>query len=155
MAKRQTTAALSKPAATPAPQNIPAPDPVIEAPETPEPPGEPPAEPEPQGPAALDPMTEVLLPTPIDDVPAPLEQQLEPPPVEAVRAEPAPATATAPVPELDDFITVHEKASQAVDLVVTAISHPNAKPRLHVGVYSGFPITTGELLATYNDGSTH
>ncbi|MBD8630754.1 hypothetical protein IFT74_05155 [Oxalobacteraceae sp. CFBP 8755] len=125
MAKRQTTAATSKPTATPVPQNAPVPDPVIQ----------------------------VSLPTPIDDVPAPLEQQPEPPPVEVVKAEPAPATA--PVPELDDFITVHEKASQAVDLVVTAISHPDAKPRLHVGVYSGFPITTGELLATYSDGSTH
>ena len=153
MAKRQTTAAPSKPAATPTPLNTPAPDPVIEAPETPEPPGEPPAEPESKGPTVPDPVIEVSLPTPIDDVPAPLERQPELPPVDAVKAEPPPATA--PVPELDDFITVHEKASQAVDLVVTAISHPDAKPRLHVGVYSGFPITTGELLATYSDGSTH
>jgi hypothetical protein len=149
MAKRQTTAAPSKTAATPAPQDTPVPDPVIEGPETPEPP----AEPEPQGSTAPDPVIEVPLPTLTDDVPAPLEQQPEPPPVEVVKAEPAPAPA--PVPELDDFITVHEKASQAVDLVVTAISHPTARPRLHNGVYSGFPITTGELQATYSDGSTH
>lgn len=153
MAKRQTTAALSKPAATLAPQNTPAPDPVIEAPETPEPSGKPPAEPEPQGLTAPDPVIEVSLQTPTDEVSALLEQQPEPPPVEVVKAEPPPATA--PVPELDDFITVHEKASQSVDLVVTAISHPTARPRHHNGVYSGFPITTGELLATYNDGSTH
>ncbi|WP_208281727.1 hypothetical protein [Massilia oculi] len=65
---------------------------------------------------------------------------------------PAPAAA---VPDLDEFIATHERAAQAVDLVVTAISHPDAKPRHHVGVYSGFPITTGELSATYSDGSTH
>jgi len=150
MAKRQTTAAPSKPTATPVPQDAPVPDPVIEAPE---PPGEPPADPEPQRPTAPDPEIEVSLPMPIDDVPALIEQQPESPPVEVVKAEPPPATA--PVPELDDFITVHEKASQAVDLVVTAISHPTARPRHHNGVYSGFPITTGELLATYSDGSTH
>lgn len=150
MAKRQTTAAPSKPTATPVPQHAPVPDPVIEAPE---PPGEPPAEPEPQGSMAPDPVIEVSLQTPKDEVPAPLEQQPEPPPIEVVKAESAPATA--PVPELDDFITVHEKAAQVVDLVVTAISHPTARPRHHNGVYSGFPITTGELQATYNDGSTH
>ena len=67
-------------------------------------------------------------------------------------AEPAPDV---PVPDLDDFIVGHERAAQAVDLVVTAISHPDAKPRHHAGVYSGFPITAGELVATYSDGSTH
>ena len=67
-------------------------------------------------------------------------------------AAPAPAVA---MPDLDDYIAGHERAAQAVDLVVTAISHPDAKPRHHAGVYSGFPITTGELSATYSDGSMH
>lgn len=70
--------------------------------------------------------------------------------------DPAPAPASVddePIPELEDFIARHEKAAQAVDLVVTAISHPAAKPRHHPGVYSGFPITTGALSATYSDGS--
>jgi hypothetical protein len=130
MAKRQTPPASSKPApaAAPAPQDDQAPDPVIEMPEAP--PEEPP-----------------------EDVPLPAEQLPEPPPIEVAKAEPAPAAA--PAPDLDDFIAMHEKAAQAVDLVVTAISHPTARPRHHAGVYSGFPITTGELLATYNDGSTH
>lgn len=58
-------------------------------------------------------------------------------------------------PDLDDFIAGHERAAQALDLVVTAISHPAAKPRHHQGVYSGFPITPGALSATFSDGSTH
>lgn len=88
-----------------------------------------------------------------DEAPAapPVEQLLEAPPVEVAEPE----AAAAPAPDLDDFITGHERGAQAVDLVVTAISHPDAKPRHHNGVYSGFPITTGELLATYSDGSTH
>lgn len=66
-----------------------------------------------------------------------------------------PAAPDQPVPDLDAFITEHERAAQAGGHVVTAISHPDARPRHHNGVYSGFPITTGELLATYSDGSTH
>jgi hypothetical protein len=60
-----------------------------------------------------------------------------------------------PVLELDDFIAEHERAAQAIGQVVTAISYPDATPRLHVGVYSGFPIAAGDLQATYSDGSTH
>ncbi|WP_208281722.1 hypothetical protein [Massilia oculi] len=73
-------------------------------------------------------------------------------------AKPEAAAAPAPdkpVPELDDFIAGHERAAQDVDLVVTALSHPAAKPRHHAGVYSGFPIAPGPLSATYSDGSTH
>lgn len=66
-----------------------------------------------------------------------------------------PAAPKQPVPELDDFIAEHERAAQDIGQVVTAISYPDATPRLHVGVYSGFPITAGELQATYSDGSTH
>lgn len=69
--------------------------------------------------------------------------------------DPVPAQAGMPIPELDAFITEHERASQAIGQVVTAISYPDAKPRLHVGVYSGFPIAAGDLQATYSDGSTH
>jgi hypothetical protein len=70
------------------------------------------------------------------------------------------ATKKATTPEqttvdLEAFIAQHERAAQAAGLVVTAISYPGATPRLHPGVYSGFPITTGELSATYSDGSTH
>jgi len=63
--------------------------------------------------------------------------------------------ADVPIPDLDDFIATHEKAAQAADLVVTAISYPGAQARHHHGVYSGFPIAAGELRATYSDGSTH
>jgi hypothetical protein len=63
--------------------------------------------------------------------------------------------AAAEVPELDDYIALHEKAAQDAGLVVTAIAHPSAKPRIHIGVYSGFPIAAGDLSATYSDGSTH
>ena len=66
-----------------------------------------------------------------------------------------PAAREQPAVELDAFIAQHERAAQADGLVVTAISYPGAVPRLHPGVYSGFPITTGELLATYSDGSKH
>lgn len=87
------------------------------------------------------------------DATAVLEQPAEAPLVAVeIPEDAAPAVA---VPDLDDFITGHERAAQAVDLVVTAISHPDAKPRHHAGVYSGFPITTGALSATYSDGSTH
>jgi hypothetical protein len=67
---------------------------------------------------------------------------------------PAPAPKKAHMP-LDDYIEHHEKAAQDVGLVVTAISHPDAKPRHHDGVYSGFPVTPGELSAIYSDGSKH
>lgn len=66
--------------------------------------------------------------------------------------------ASAPEPtavDLEVFIAQHERAAQASGLVVTAISYPGAAPRLHPGVYSGFPIADGELLATYSDGSTY
>lgn len=92
---------------------------------------------------------------PGDDATEQLEQPAEAPPIEVVEPEDAAPAPAAPVPDLDDFITGHERAAQELDLVVTAISHPDAKPRHHNGVYSGFPITTGELLATYSDGSTH
>lgn len=97
-------------------------------------------------------------PPPSDNAPeaAPaLEQPAEAPPVDGVKPKGAAPALAESVPDLDDFITGHERAAQAVDLVVTAISHPDAKPRHHAGVYSGFPITTGELLATYSDGSKH
>lgn len=75
---------------------------------------------------------------------------------------PAPEAPAAPaqvanqaIPDLDSFIASHEKAAQAADLVVTAISYPGADPRHHPGVYSGFPIAAGELQATYSDGSKH
>lgn len=70
-------------------------------------------------------------------------------------AVPDPVPVKAGTPELDVFIGQHERAAQAIGQVVTAISYPDATPRLHAGVYSGFPITGGELLATYSDGSTH
>lgn len=85
----------------------------------------------------------------------------EPPPPTAAdepSAEPAAAPAPAAVesiPDLEDFIAGHERAAQALDLVVTAISHPTEKPRHYPGVYSGFPITTGAPQATYSDGSVH
>lgn len=60
-----------------------------------------------------------------------------------------------PAPSVEDFIATHERAAQDAGLVVTAISHPDATPRHHPGVYSGFPITVGPLQATYNDGSKH
>ena len=56
---------------------------------------------------------------------------------------------------LDAFITRHEAEAQAADLVVTAISYPGAVARPHDGVYAGFPVTPGELSATYSDGSKH
>ena len=56
---------------------------------------------------------------------------------------------------LDKFIRKHEEASQEAGLVVTAISHPDAKERFHDGVYAGFPVTPGDLSATYSDGSKH
>lgn len=85
------------------------------------------------------------------DQPEPAEPEAPPAP----EAPEPPAPATEPMPALEDYIAVHEKAAQAVDLVVTAISHPDTKPRHHIGVYSGFPLTTGPLSATYSDGSTH
>lgn len=109
--------------------------------------------------------TETAAAPPADDQAAPpgepteappaLEQSAEAPPIEVAKPEAAAPAPTASVPDLDDFIADHERAAQAVDLVVTAISHPAAKPRHHNGVYSGFPITTGELSATYSDGSVH
>jgi hypothetical protein len=56
---------------------------------------------------------------------------------------------------LDAFIARHEAAAQAIGLVVTAISYPGAAARLHEGVYAGFPVTPGDLSATYSDGSKH
>lgn len=79
----------------------------------------------------------------------------EAPPPAPRAAQDAGLAPGATVPELDDYIAGHEKAAQDAGLVVTAISHPAAKPRTHLGVYSGFPIETGELSATYSDGSTH
>lgn len=116
-----------------------------------------PAEPAPTVPAAAEaaapPADEQAPPPPGGDAleaAAALEQQVEAPPVVVAKPETA-----EPAPSIDTFIEHHERAAQAVDLVVTAISHPDAKPRHHNGVYSGFPITAGELLATYSDGSTH
>ncbi len=65
------------------------------------------------------------------------------------------ATPEQPAVDLDAFIAQHERAAQADGLVVTSISYPGAAPRLHPGVYSGFPIADGELSATYSDGSKH
>jgi hypothetical protein len=56
---------------------------------------------------------------------------------------------------LDAFIARHEAAALAANVVVTAISYPGAVARPHEGVYSGFPVTPGELSATYSDGSKH
>lgn len=56
---------------------------------------------------------------------------------------------------LDAYITRHEEASQTLGLVVTAISYPGAVARAHDGVFAGFPVTPGELSATYSDGSKH
>ena len=116
--------------------------------------------PQPAAPAP-DTSTEPAPPAPTDtaDAPAADVEQPEPaqPEATAEPQEPAPPAPTvdAPAPPLDDYIAHHEKAAQAVDLVLTAISHPDAKPRHHIGVYSGFPIVAGPLSATYNDGSTH
>lgn len=66
-----------------------------------------------------------------------------------------PVPAQAGIPDLDAFIAEHERAAQDIGQVVTAISYPGVVPRLHPGVYSGFPIADGELAATYSDGSTH
>jgi hypothetical protein len=125
MAKRQARTAVSKPVAAPT-ATLP------DAPETEAPEVVPEDDPE-----------DALLPEP----------QPEPPPVEIVALAPEPEPE--PLPELDDFIAVHERASQDIGQVVTAISYPDATPRLHVGVYSGFPIAAGDLQATYSDGSTH
>lgn len=121
------------------------------------------AAPKPTAPPAAAPVATETAAPPADDQAPPsgeppealpaLDQPVEAPPVEVAKPADAAPAPTAPVPELDDFITGHERAAQAVDLVVTAISHPGAKPRHHAGVYSGFPITTGELAATYSDGS--
>lgn len=73
----------------------------------------------------------------------------------AAKKPAAPDPAKPGTPDLDAFITTHERAAQAIGQVVTAISYPDATPRLHAGVYSGFPISAGDLLATYSDGSTH
>ena len=56
---------------------------------------------------------------------------------------------------LDAFIARHETEAQAAGLVVTAVSYPGAVARPHEGVYAGFPVTPGDLLATYSDGSKH
>lgn len=144
MAKRQARTAASKPVAVPSPTlpDVPAADLVTE-----EPAPQPATEPEPQEPAIDEPEAEapedVLLPEP----------QPEPPPVEIVALAPEPEPVA--LPDLDDFIAQHEHAAQAIGQVVTAISYPDATPRLHAGVYSGFPISAGDLLATYSDGSTH
>jgi hypothetical protein len=104
--------------------------------------------------------TEAPEPMPIEDKPVERDAAADLAPEEAaapnaLELAPTEAPAAAPIPDLDDFIAAHEKAAQAVDLVVTAISHPDAKPGHRIGVYSGFPITNGPLQATYNDGSTH
>lgn len=145
MAAKKTAAAAPKPAA-PAPA-APA---VTEAAATP--PADDQAAPPPADDATSAPPEAT---NPPESATAVLDRPAEAPPVAVEKPEdaaPAPAVA---VPDLDDFIAHHERAAQAVDLVVTAISHPAAKPRHHTGVYSGFPITTGELSATYSDGSTH
>jgi hypothetical protein len=56
---------------------------------------------------------------------------------------------------LDAFIKRHETKAQSAGLVVTAISYPGAVARPHEGVYAGFPVTPGDLSATYSDGSKH
>lgn len=91
--------------------------------------------------------------------PAPTEAPTEAPQGKAVSVAlelaPTPAPAAASIPDLDVFIATHEKTAQDTGLVVTAIAHPDARPRMHLGTYSGFPITDGPLQATYSDGSTH
>lgn len=112
-------------------------------------------------PAASAPAAQAVIETaaepPADEQPAaPAVIDAPEPPVDAAPAPAAPApVADEPIPDLDDYIAGHERAAQAVDLVVTAISHPAAKPRHHQGVYSGFPVDRGPLSATYSDGSTH
>lgn len=86
----------------------------------------------------------VVEPDPVDDA-APV---IDPP-----KADDKPKKGAA-VP-LDKFIAKHEKASQDVDLVITAISHPDATEHFHNGVFAGFPVTPGELSATYSDGTKH
>lgn len=135
MAKSQPATAPKKPAQEPVAAPGPAPEATPSAP--------PAAEEQPANDLAP---TEATSPAPVDEP--------TPEPAAAPAAAPAPA-ADEPLPDLEDFITGHERAAQAVDLVVTAISHPAAKPRHYPGVYSGFPITTGALSATYSDGSTH
>lgn len=135
---RKTAAAAQKPQSTPAPTPAPtsAPDPAPGTPEGAQPPADA-SQPGAQAPAG-------------DQPAAPPEQ-----PPEAPREPVAKPEAAAPAPDLDDYIAAHEKAAQDVDLVVTAISHPTAKPGHRIGVYSGFPIASGPLQATYSDGSTH
>jgi hypothetical protein len=92
------------------------------------------------------PQTPVTTP----EQPPVLEQQM---PTEAPKAPQAPKAAAAPA--LESYIARHETTAQDAGLVVTAISHPGATECHHDGVYSGFPITAGELSATYSDGSKH
>lgn len=81
---------------------------------------------------------------------------IDPPVVEIKPAPPPPPAPSKKAAEpLDEYIAKHEQAAQDDGLVVTAISHPDAKDRHHDGVYSGFPVTGGELSATYSDGTKH
>lgn len=138
-------AAAPKPEPNQTPPVAPAPEPALTAP----PDGAaPPADAPPSAPAPAA--------TPPAEPDAPGAEQVLQEDAAASKAEPpAAALSQEPVPDLDDFITTHEKAAQAVDLVVTAISYPGAQARHHHGVYSGFPIAAGELQATYSDGSKH
>jgi hypothetical protein len=112
----------------------------------------------PKQPQAIPP-TEPAAAQDAGQVPPEAEQPAEPPTEPSAPAPDEPVTqeqpAADPVPELEDYIAQHEAAAQDAGLVVTAITHPTAKPRMHPGVYSGFPISTGPLSATYSDGSTH
>lgn len=145
MAAKKTAAAPPKPAAP-----APAAPPTIDAAATP-----------PADDQAAQPPADAATSAPPDATNPPesttavLDRPAEAPPVAVEKPKPAAPAPAVAMPDLDDYIAGHERAAQAVDLVVTAISHPDAKPRHHAGVYSGFPITTGDLSATYSDGSTH
>lgn len=101
---------------------------------------------------AAAPATDPAPPAEAPQAPEPAAEPEAPAPAEPTTQE---QPAAAEIPELDDYIAQHEKAAQDAGLVVTALSHPAAKPRMHLGVYSGFPIDAGELSAIYSDGSTH
>lgn len=56
---------------------------------------------------------------------------------------------------LADYIREHEDAAEALGVVVTAITHPDAPIGIHDGRYSGIRTFEGDPSATYSDGSKH
>lgn len=88
----------------------------------------------------------VVGPAVLEAATAPIE-----PPAPPIEPPIAPVTAL----NLRDYIREQEDAAEALGVVLTHISHPDASGEIMQGRYSGIRTSEGNPAATYSDGSTH